>query len=427
MKCLPLSWYERLRGNRVLSLHLVLLPVVLAFTCPEADTSQVGQVDDGHVDRIISSDPLEPTVSYNLVERWRASVDAAGSPLFGSVTDVVTDSSGNLYILDSQLQQVLVISQDGRVLRRLGAYGEGPGEFLFAADLTMVGDGLLGIVDAQKGTVVLMQSDGTPLGTWVPHWEPESRLEPLMASAISDGFVISCKTRERTDEEMIYRYFLGLFNSESSHPRILLERRSKRRLGRPLHFDERESESFAVFATSDVGEIYAAPEFAAYRIHVFGAGGKLERIIGREYESVARTQQRKAAIREVWEAYFSQWRGTTVSVASSERDVQNINIRPDGQLWIETSQGWFRNPDGVALTLDEFDCSGRFRRHVQLLGEIDAANDFLLIRGSVALRITSGVESLGGWLGSEPDEPQDSVGEDVPALILYDLCLVTDQ
>lgn len=410
------------------TLLLTLLTTLLFLAeSPAAEEWKGTQVIKDDVLHVMNpAEPMEAPVDYDLVEMWRISGETEDGPVFGSVSDVEVDSHGNIYLLDGQMQCVLVLSQRGEILRRLGRQGEGPGEFQFPVDLMIADDRLVGVVDAQRAEIILLQHDGTPHGTWQPQWDSPSRLEPLIAAQTPRGIVLSYKVREQTADEMNYRYVLGLFHRDQRPVHQMLERVSTRRLGEPLEFDEEESESFTVFAVDDAGMTYAAPRFSEYTVDVFDVDGYLQMVIGRAYAHLPRTKQRKNAVRAVWEAYFSQWRGTKVTVEDIERDIQAINVRTDGHLWIETSRGWFANDPGIALTLDEYDDEGHFVRQVVLRGQIDPAEDYLFILGSSALRVTYGLGSLSGWLGSDTEVEPAAPAVDVPSLVFYEL-VMSDQ
>ncbi len=55
--------------------------------------------------------------------------------MFGLIEDVVIDYSGNIFILDSQYNQVRVFDYDGSFISTIGAPGQGPGEFLSARNV----------------------------------------------------------------------------------------------------------------------------------------------------------------------------------------------------------------------------------------------------------------------------------------------------
>ncbi|MCH7549062.1 MAG: DUF1800 family protein [Candidatus Krumholzibacteriota bacterium] len=71
--------------------------------------------------------PVEE-VRIELEELWRRGGED-DDILFGRVGQVLSDKSGEIYLLDTQLSEIVVLSASGEYLRTIGREGEGPGEF----------------------------------------------------------------------------------------------------------------------------------------------------------------------------------------------------------------------------------------------------------------------------------------------------------
>jgi hypothetical protein len=68
---------------------------------------------------------------------------AHGGAMLSRITDAVDDSSGNVFILDSDYKKIAVFGPDGRLKRVIaGGYGSGPGEFKTPIALDLVADEL---------------------------------------------------------------------------------------------------------------------------------------------------------------------------------------------------------------------------------------------------------------------------------------------
>ncbi|MDE2796780.1 MAG: hypothetical protein OXL34_18340 [Gemmatimonadota bacterium] len=70
------------------------------------------------------------------------------------------DASGNLYVLDTDAYQVVVIGAGGDLVMTVGREGEGPGEFRAPADIVVWRDGHFGVVDMMHGAYQLFTPDG---------------------------------------------------------------------------------------------------------------------------------------------------------------------------------------------------------------------------------------------------------------------------
>lgn len=70
------------------------------------------------------------------------------------------DAAGNLYVLDTQASQVVVIDPRGELVRTVGRKGEGPGEFDRAGQLFVWRDGRFVVVDGGQGAYQVFGPDG---------------------------------------------------------------------------------------------------------------------------------------------------------------------------------------------------------------------------------------------------------------------------
>lgn len=93
----------------------LLLPVRPGFTEPV------------HID---NHAPAAGPARLALEELWRiggAADEEARGLFFGAVTETVADPAGNVYVLDTQMMHVVVVSPEGAIVDTLGREGEGPG------------------------------------------------------------------------------------------------------------------------------------------------------------------------------------------------------------------------------------------------------------------------------------------------------------
>ena len=77
------------------------------------------------------------------------------------------DAAGNLYVLDGQASQVVVIGPDGGLVRTVGREGQGPGEFDGAENLFVWRDGRFVVVDLGQNAYQVFGADGE-LERYVP-------------------------------------------------------------------------------------------------------------------------------------------------------------------------------------------------------------------------------------------------------------------
>ncbi len=81
---------------------------------------------------------------------------------FGRIASVAFDPAGNLLVFDSHetTQAIFVVGLDGRLVRRIGGMGEGPGEFGDALAMTVLSDGRVAVADLARRGYHLFRADG---------------------------------------------------------------------------------------------------------------------------------------------------------------------------------------------------------------------------------------------------------------------------
>lgn len=108
---------------------------------------------------------------------------------FGRIRSVDFDENGNLHILDSQVNEVVVVGPGGDFVRTVGKPGEGPGEFSSLRDLVVHRDGSYAVLTF--GSIHLFDADGEFTGT-VP--ADMTTGMPMRAQALPDGRLVSSNT-----------------------------------------------------------------------------------------------------------------------------------------------------------------------------------------------------------------------------------------
>jgi hypothetical protein len=104
-----------------------------------------------------------PTQSVRIV--WQ--IGEADRPNYdlGSISDVAVDQQGNIYVGQSQETSVRVFDANGRFLRRIGRYGNGPGELQSVSRVFVRGNQLhVHDISAQRLVVYSLN------GTFREHW-----------------------------------------------------------------------------------------------------------------------------------------------------------------------------------------------------------------------------------------------------------------
>jgi hypothetical protein len=231
------------------------------------------------------------------------------------------------------------------------------------------------------------------------------------------------ETSERKTDVAVTSIFLGIFNSEGDLVAKPLERLQERRRGETLVHDEEESETFFCLDVATDGSIYISPYYSEYSIHVFDPDGSLRMVIERELEPLRRSPEQVADMRAHWAHVYRSRSRVEIHVQEHERHIQELHIRADGSIWVETSRGWYDNPEGVAVMLDVFDSEGRFVRQVVYRKEIDSWNDHIFFFPDRLLIGTGAADSSRGASSASASTSDDSSDGDeaIPTLVYCEM------
>lgn len=74
-------------------------------------------------------------------------LDGKPHEMFGQISDIELDSSGNVYVLDGQYSEVRVFNSEGLFLYSVGSSGRGPGEFFMPQGMEVDSIGQVYVVD----------------------------------------------------------------------------------------------------------------------------------------------------------------------------------------------------------------------------------------------------------------------------------------
>ncbi|MCK4304261.1 MAG: hypothetical protein KAY24_08470, partial [Candidatus Eisenbacteria sp.] len=296
-------------------------------------------VKDGVVHVMNPAEPMEPPAIYELRELWRLESETEdGELVFGMLRDVKVDKDGNVYILDTHLRTVHVISPTGEYLRSIGRAGEGPGELDHPVRLSFLDDGTLCIADANRGKLVLLTKDGRPAGEWRVKLDGYDRARLDLALASPHGFLANVATRRIGKEATRHSDLIGIFDDEGQLIARAAEREYTRVRGANFIYDEEKMASLRLLGTTVDGYPLVAQSYLDYRIDVFSPDGRKKMVIEREYEPVRRRKELIAESRAYWEGYFSRKRNAKIIVSEYEMSVGKAAGYEDGSIWVGTSR-----------------------------------------------------------------------------------------
>ncbi len=365
---------------------------------------------------------------------WHVGDDEDGSDrMFGWITDIQIDDAGNFYLLDNSLNVIHVLGPDGRYLRQIGGPGEGPGEFRNATDFMLMPGGLIGVTQILPAKVITLDTEGVP----GPYFETCGGVQGLnmVDKAESAGDFIVVGSGCGSPAARGIRYALEYVDRQG-HALATLREHTERAPDGNINITTNHPFEFTRYwSLSARGRVFVAPQQDEYLIEVYGPDGGLDRVIEREYKTLRRSEKDLAADRKRQEEMRRRFGGMVQLVGRKyERDIDALYARPDGGVWVLSSESVRDRQAGAVGPFEVFDAAGRFERRLTLAVDYDPKKDDFLVEGNylfvlkqAQVRPASSSSSSSGGLtsmvvmaggGSDDDEEDDPTP---PSVVCYRL------
>ncbi len=318
-----------------------------------------------------------------LEELWRVGGLDDENNLLGLIKNIVADEQGHLYMLDTQLIEVLVFNADGRYLKSLGRKGDGPGELQRPRDVVLLPDGNVGLVQGFPGKIICVDRNGLPTGNLHPGGDPADGGTFALTKVVAAGshLAMAGAVITRDEEHRMVRNSIASFDSAGTQ---LVEYYSQTnsRNTRSNHRDEAGRYFTDSWALGRDGRVWIAPQRNGYRIDVYLANGSLERTITRQYEPYQRSDIEIEQVRSRMTPWGgSRNRSVTVTVEPTMQDIMQMHVDDEGRLWVLNSRGAHPEEPGIHSVWDVFDAEGRFDREVAIACEGRAIEDAIVFPG----------------------------------------------
>ena len=102
---------------------------------------------------------MEATAQNYSVEKVREIPIDLGDEIVGEIADLTRDAEGNYYLPDWQQHTIWVTNPQGKLIRRIGQEGSGPGELSKPQNTTVLQDRII-VLDKENMRVALFNLDG---------------------------------------------------------------------------------------------------------------------------------------------------------------------------------------------------------------------------------------------------------------------------
>lgn len=332
---------------------------------------------DGVVHVFNPAGPSSASVVITPKELWRAGGEDDEDVLFGMISQITSDDQGTVYALDAQLNQVMVFSPAGEYLRSIGREGEGPGEFQRPSDLFLTADGNIAVMQRMPGRIVMLTPEGDPVGDMrVP--QPEDGGMQMFAGGRLAGNHVVLNVSKFTRRDAAFSTITSLIGIDPSGGLMAtyFEKRDENDFAN-MAFDEKKMGlGTLVWSVGSDGRVFTSDDFDAYRIQVWNPDGSLARVVEREYLHRKRSADEMKRFAPVIRIRMGdRARSPEVKASETDRDIQQVFPRENGDVWVLSSKGAFDAPKSAVAVFDVFDNNGRFIRQITLNGRGNWARD----------------------------------------------------
>ncbi len=375
--------------------------------------------------------PADPPAmrTVELVEQWRIGGEDDEDILLGVIFDAVVGTDGNVYLIDRQLSQVLVISPEGELVTTLGRQGEGPGELNQPHGMFLLDDGKIGVIQGFPGKVTMINPDDTPGGEIHLGGPPEEGGFNFVRELTRCGdSLVGVRGRATFDLESgksIATNTLAVMDMEGNDTAVIVEHTQESDLQRHVFDEKAQFSELDEWAIGPDGVIYTTPVRDAYTINARGLDGELVRVMTREFKPRHRNKEDKD---ELTDGMIIVMNGVRQEIESKALDndpaIMGLYVANDGRLFVRTCFDQDKLLEvGTAGRYDVISGAGEFTEQLTLAvpgfeGEkdrlvfMDGVN-FLVIRNFDQAR-----QAMMAGFGDNEEEDED-LGDAEPLEVVF--------
>lgn len=154
--------------------------------------------------------PLNPEMQIKFEEDLTIGVEEGDENyMFGSQVVMNTDSEGNFYVSDVDVNTVKKYDSNGRFLHSIGGPGQGPGEFQEISEARFDGDGNIYLHDVKSQRISLLSKDGQ----YLRGIRPSTRFERVLMTS-QGSYIARSADNVELGKGKKWDYFYGLFDAD---------------------------------------------------------------------------------------------------------------------------------------------------------------------------------------------------------------------
>ncbi len=325
--------------------------------------------------------PRVTVVEYK--EVWRAGADDSEEFLFGVIRDAATDAAGNIYLLDTQQQQVFKFSAAGEYLGLVSRQGEGPGEINMVYSIYAPGDGRLAMAKGFPAKFVMVDTAGIPLPGITLEVAPcegkGSGFSMLQAAAFTgDHLVASGQVMHGDGMRQDNTTYLAKFDTEGKETHRYAQWSSGYDFTKPIQVDELgDFHPYGDWDMDAQGRLFSTVEREEYLIQVDDPEGAPQFQIRREWPVHKRTKEEKEKAKNNYSfGGNSNLPPISYEMADTDPAIYSLAIHGD-ELWVTSTDQHRNKPEEIARAVSVFDLEGRLIEDRHFMVPVNPEEDWM--------------------------------------------------
>jgi len=404
---------------RVFAVTLAVAIAVLIFGATDGNAGTwAGKVTPGANGAKAVSSPAKgfsESATIKLPELWRLGGDSEDEEeFFGVISDIDIDGTGQVYLLDSQLNEAKIYTKDGEFVRSIGREGEGPGEFRMPSAMFFTKDDKVAVMQMMPGKIVQLAKTGEPSGEYPIPQAPDGGFQMIQGGDARGGNVVLYMARQKFDQaagKWSRSSFLASVDATGKQTATYASKENVISMASAEMNDASWDTFERRWDVGPDGKVYACNSYDNYEVTVYDKSGKVEKTITREYKHVPRSAEEKDFMNRMFSHWAKMIPNCTVTINDMNKDIENIYLRDDGSLWVLSSTGARNLAKGTLGTFDVFNPEGQFVKQVTLQGQGNPLEDLYVFEKDRLYVVTSFLQAAMSAQGvqglyDEAEEPE---------------------
>jgi len=249
--------------------------------------------------------------------------------------------------------------------------------------MTILPDGTLGVQEMMPGGIAVIGCDGQPKPSFEYGDDASAMMKHIMGlRSDNDGVIIGQTVATFGENQTLTTvHSLARYASDGTQKFVLREK-SEEQSGGALTIGGDGNDYTRFWGLGREGRVVVFQENQEYKLEVFGADGQPEMVIRREYKPVRRSDKEIEQDKRQQEEMRARFGGMIDrEIPQMARHISAAFARPNGNLWVQNSQGDKDCPENSIGYFDVFNTEGHYVKRVRIEADYDPQRDNFRLLG----------------------------------------------